>query len=185
MRHTKSLAYLVAPGCIVSLLPFGTQSGFGQTARMPGGASVIAGQAAIATPSATSTLVTQSTEKALINWNSFSIGAGATVTFKQPDSSAIALNRVIGPESSSIFGNLSANGQVWLVNSNGILFGPGSQINVGALLATTSDIADRDFLDGRYNFTIPSQNPNAAIVNRGTIGAAGRVGGACRFARFQ
>jgi filamentous hemagglutinin family protein len=136
------------------------------------GPSVAIGQASVTSPNPTNTLITQSTAKALINWHSFSVASGSSVTFQQPNSAAITLNRVIGPELSSIQGSLFANGQVWLINSNGILFGPGSRINVGGLLATTSDIRDQDFASGHYDFGIASGNPNAAIINQGSIRAA-------------
>ncbi|HXP31978.1 MAG TPA: filamentous hemagglutinin N-terminal domain-containing protein [Stellaceae bacterium] len=136
------------------------------------GLSVAAGQAALSTPSATSTIIQQTTEKAILNWQNFSIASGASVTFQQPDSSAIALNRVLGQSGSFINGNLAANGQVWLINPNGILFGHGSTINVGGLIATTSDIRDQDFLAGHYSFGIASSDATAAVVNFGTITAA-------------
>src|SRR5580704_9242697 len=139
--------------------------------RMPSGASVIAGSATIATPSATSTLITQSSQKAILNWQNFSLGAGASVTFQQPNSAAITLNRVTGPEASAINGDLFANGQVWLINGNGILFGKGARIDVGALIATTSDMRNSDFLAGHYDFGIASNNPNASVVNQGSIKA--------------
>ena len=100
------------------------------------------------------------------------MGAGAGVTFQQPDSASIALNRVTGPEASAVNGSLLANGQVWLINRNGILFGQGSQINVGGLIATTSDMKDSDFLSGHYVFAVPSNNPDAAVINQGSIKAA-------------
>jgi filamentous hemagglutinin family protein len=136
------------------------------------GPSVVAGRATITSPAPDTTLITQSTTKALINWQTFSISQGSTVRFLQPSSSAIALNRVVGSSPSAIFGSLQANGQVWLVNPNGILFGRGSQVNVGALLATTSDIRDQDFLSGSYSFGIASGNPDAKVVNQGEIRAA-------------
>ena len=64
---------------------------------------------------------------------------------------------------------MQANGQVWIINANGILFGQGSQINVSGLLATTSDIADSDFAAGRYDFNSPTTNPTASVDNAGTI----------------
>src|SRR5580704_2436860 len=143
-----------------------------RAAGVPTGPSVVAGQASVSSPSATSTVVTQTTEKAIINWQSFSISSGSSVQFVQPNSSAIALNRVVGPSASEIFGDLTANGQVWIINGNGILFGHGSQINVGGLIATTADIQNGDFLSGNYNFSSASANPNASVVNEGTIRAA-------------
>src|SRR6476659_3535769 len=135
-------------------------------------ASVAAGSASVLAPNATSTLVVQSSRKAIINWQSFSVGSGATVTFQQPDSGAITLNRVTGAGASAIDGNLFANGQVWLINGNGILFGQGSRIDIGGLIATTSDIRDSDFLSGNYDFGIASNNRNAAVINKGSIKTA-------------
>ena len=88
-----------------------------------------------------------------------------------PSSTSVELDRVtggLGP--SQIFGSLSSNGHVFLVNPDGILFGPGSKIDTGGFLATTHDIANTDFMAGRYNFSIPG-NPTASIVNQGTITA--------------
>jgi filamentous hemagglutinin family protein len=144
----------------------------GATPVLPSGGSIVSGRVVVATPSETSLAITQSSQKALINWQGFSIGAGANVTFQQPNSAAITLNRVVGTDVSTINGNLFANGQVWLINGNGILFGKDSRINVGGLIATTSDMRDADFLAGKYDFGVPSRNPNAAVINRGSITAA-------------
>ena len=118
------------------------------------------------------TTISQSTQKALINWNSFSIPSGSGVSFLQPNSSSITLNRVLGASPSKIDGSLFATGNVWLINSNGVMFGKGSQINVGGLIATTSDMRNSDFISGNYNFSIASPNPNASVVNQGTIKTA-------------
>ena len=134
----------------------------------PTGGSVVAGQAQISSSGAT-TLINQSTSKAIINWQSFSVGQGSSVQFNQPNSSAITLNRVTGTSASVIDGAIRANGQVWLLNPNGLLFGNGATINVAGLLATTSDINDQDFLSGRYNFS--STGGKGAITNSGTITA--------------
>jgi large exoprotein involved in heme utilization and adhesion len=79
---------------------------------------------------------------------------------------------VTGAGASAIDGNLFANGQVWLINGNGILFGQGSRIDIGGLIATTSDIRDSDFLSGNYDFGIASSNRNAAVINKGLIKTA-------------
>ncbi|GEM_PF-1959585 len=138
---------------------------------LPTGGNVVAGKARITQPSSTRTVVRQSTNKALIDWDTFSIGKGSSVVFRQPNQGSITVNRVIGPDSSQIFGNLTANGQIWLINGNGILFGKGSQINVEGLIATTSDMTDQDFKKGHYSFSTPSANPDAAVVNAGVIRA--------------
>lgn len=139
-------------------------------AQLTGG-QVVAGQAAISNPTATSTLIRQSTPKAIINWTSFSIPKGSSVAFQQPSASAIALNRVTGGSISQIYGSLTANGQVWLSNPNGIVLGPGAQVSAAGVLLSTMGIHDQDFLSGNYNFGIPG-NPGAAILNQGRIIAA-------------
>ncbi|HEX4303197.1 MAG TPA: filamentous hemagglutinin N-terminal domain-containing protein [Rhizomicrobium sp.] len=140
--------------------------GLGRAYADPTGGTVVLGSATITSNGSNSTVITQTSNKALITWDSFSIAAGGTVRFDQPGSSAIAVNRVIGSQPSSIYGNLLANGQVWLINGNGILFGKGSQINVGGLIATTSDIRDADFANGNYSF---GNGTGASVVNQGTI----------------
>ncbi len=127
---------------------------------------MVFGSATITDHGPNSTVIDQKTGKAIINWNSFSIGAGGTVKFNQPNANSIALNRVLGGEASSIYGNLLANGQVWIINQNGILFGKGSTINVGGLIATTADISDTNFAAGNYSF---SGGGGASVVNQGTI----------------
>jgi filamentous hemagglutinin len=89
---------------------------------------------------ATSTTVTQSSANALLNWKSFNISSGSSVRFIQPDASSIALNRIYQDSASQIFGNLNANGRVYLLNQNGIVFGNGAQVNVAALIASSLDI---------------------------------------------
>ncbi len=141
-------------------------------AAAPAGLSVGSGQVTVSNPNAQTTLIQQGTSKAILNWNSFSVGSAETVTFQQPNASSVALNRVTGNQASSIFGHLNANGQVFLLNPNGILFGRNSVVNVAGLVATTSGINDSDFLTGNYKFGIASANPNAGVVNQGTIHAA-------------
>lgn len=134
----------------------------------PDGGQVVGGAATISQAPGTTT-IDQSSNKAVIDWKSFSIAKGELTKFNQPGADAIALNRVRGGQRSDIFGRLEANGQVWLVNPNGVLIGPDARINVGGFLATTADILNTDFMAGRYDFSIPSPNPDAAIVNQGTI----------------
>src|ERR1700710_1841156 len=100
----------------------------------PTGGTVVVGGATI-TAKPGSTVINQTTNKALINWDSFSVALGGTVRFNQPGTSSITVNRVTGTQPSSIYGNIFANGNVWLINGNGILFGKGSQVNVGGPIA--------------------------------------------------
>ena len=116
--------------------------------------------------------INQASQNAIINWQTFNIGHGETTTFNQPNSSSTALNRVIGGQGPSFLdGTLTANGRVFIVNGDGILFGAHSSINTAGFLATTNDIRNEDFMAGKYNFNIPGL-PNASIVNLGTITAA-------------
>ncbi len=136
---------------------------------LPSGGSVTSGSASISN-NANKTTISQSTQNAAINWQSFSIGQSETVQFIQPNASSVVLNRVIGSDPSSILGNMIANGKVFLVNPNGILFGKGAQVNVAGLVASTLNITDRDFMAGSYSF---SGADNGTVVNLGSISTNG------------
>ena len=116
--------------------------------------------------------IDQSSQKAAINWQSFNIGANATVNFNQANANAIALNRISGNSASEIYGHLNANGMVFLLNPNGILFARGSQLNMGGLLATTMHLGDADFMAGNFQF---SSNHVGSIINQGIINATGSI----------
>lgn len=118
------------------------------------------------------TQIQQLTDKAIVDWQSFSIGANESVNILQPSQLAVMLSRVTGGDASQILGQLEANGQFFLVNPNGILFGPGSTVNVGSFVASTLNISDEDFLAGNYNFTQDLSQDLAAVVNQGTISIA-------------
>ena len=113
--------------------------------------------------------IQQLTDKAIIDWQSFSINANESVRFLQPGQLSVVLNRVTGGDVSRILGQLDANGQVFLINPNGILFGPNSVVNVGSLVASTLSLSDEDFLAGNYNFTQDMPRDLAAVVNQGKI----------------
>ena len=139
---------------------------------LPIGAQVAAGSASIA-QTANRMDVTQSTQKAILNWQSFNIGSAAQVNFAQPNASAVALNRVLSSDPSAIYGKLTANGQVFLVNQAGVLFGAGSRVDVGAMVASTLDVRDADFMAGRYSFGSGSGNIyGGSVLNQGTITGA-------------
>lgn len=89
--------------------------------------------------------INQTTNKAILNWQSFNIGADKHVNFTQPGASSIALNRIGGVDPSRIRGALTANGQIYLINKNGFIFGKNSIINVASLIASTHDISDDVF----------------------------------------
>ncbi|MFO1246630.1 MAG: filamentous hemagglutinin N-terminal domain-containing protein [Alphaproteobacteria bacterium] len=150
----------------VSTIPL-LAMGIFPAAAQPVGGSVVAGQAQVSSFGAT-TVINQSTSQAIINWQDFSVGAGSAVQFNQPSAASITLNRVTGTNASKIEGAVRANGQVWLLNPNGVLFGNNARVDVGGLLATTSDLANQDFLEGRYNFA----GGKNGIINKGAINAS-------------
>lgn len=92
--------------------------------------------------------IRQGSDKAILNWQSFNVGADGKVVFEQPNSSSIALNRIFQNDPSKIFGAVEANGQIYLVNQNGFLFGAGSRVKVGSLLVSTLDMSDSVFDSG-------------------------------------
>src|SRR5262249_7623441 len=92
--------------------------------------------------------VNQATNQAILNWSSFNISADGKVQFVQPGANSVALNRIYQQNPSSIFGQLTANGQVYLVNPNGILFGSSASVNVGGIIASSLQITDDKFNQG-------------------------------------
>ncbi|MBU2702175.1 filamentous hemagglutinin family protein [Sporomusaceae bacterium BoRhaA] len=133
----------------------------------PSGGTVTTG-AGVITQNGNNMIITQTTDKMGINWQNFSIGAGEKTQFIQPGTNSVVLNRVIGSNPTTIYGTLSANGKVFLINPNGVLFAPGAQVNVGGLLASTLNIADSDFNAGNYSF----RGSGGSVINNGTINAA-------------
>ena len=138
-------------------------------ATLPSGLQVAAGQASLATQGAQMTV--RNTPGAILNWQGFSIGASAGVHFEQANAASKVLNRVSGPEPSLILGSLTSNGQVWLLNPNGVLFGQGARVDVGSLVAGTLRLADTDFLAGRYRFSAADAG-GGAVRNEGSLKSA-------------
>ncbi|MDD4955552.1 MAG: filamentous hemagglutinin N-terminal domain-containing protein, partial [Candidatus Omnitrophica bacterium] len=145
--------------------------------NLPQGGTVVEGANPLDYTSQPNTLnVNVNSDKAIINWDSFNVGSGYTVNFNR-DSSFIALNRVTGANPSEIFGNINAqNGQVFIVNPNGIIFGSGSHVNAAGLVASTLQISDEDFKNPTFNnatkayeYKFYKGSKNASIVNKGII----------------
>lgn len=133
---------------------------------LPKGGAVVNGRVTIETAQGNEQTVNQRSPKGIIEWQSFSINPGETLTVRQPDASAVLLNRVLGSQQSTISGAISANGKVFLVNPNGVVFTPGvtgQSISVGSIVASTLDIANADFLAGRYRFS----GTAGLVANRG------------------
>ncbi|MFA7516365.1 MAG: filamentous hemagglutinin N-terminal domain-containing protein, partial [Candidatus Ratteibacteria bacterium] len=139
-----------------------------QVFSLPNDPSVVAGQSSIS-QTADQMTITQTTDKAIINWGGYSIDVGELVQYLQPGANAVSLNRIVGGNPSEILGQLIANGQIFLINPSGIVFGEASQVNVPGLLATTLNISDEDFLAGNYTFSQDLQSSLSAVINKGTI----------------
>ena len=139
---------------------------FGSVAAFatPTGGRITAGSGQISQLGNTTT-IRQSSQNISLNWQNFDIAANQTVQFVQPGASAVAVNRVLGAGATQIFGHLDANGQVWLINPNGVLFGKNSQIDVGGLIASTLDLADA----GGSSVKSFHGGGGGSIVNQGTI----------------
>ena len=135
----------------------------------PVGEQIIAGDITITRPSNISTVITQDSAQSIINWQQFSIAQQETVNFIQPDNTSVSLNRVTGGDPSTIFGQLVANGQVYLVNTHGVYFGPNAQVDVSALIASGLDINNSDFLDRTNHF---QSDQGGQVINNGNLKAA-------------
>jgi filamentous hemagglutinin family protein len=134
----------------------------------PAGGTVASGGAAIST-SGGNTQVNQSSQNVVINWKSFDIGRNESTQFNQPNAKSVAVNRIGGQNPSQIQGALSSNGRIVLINPNGMVFGKGAKVNVGALIATTAG----SNTDGSGKLVFDSAgNANASIVNQGSINAS-------------
>ncbi|MDQ1331744.1 MAG: hemagg act protein, partial [Thermodesulfobacteriota bacterium] len=139
---------------------------------LPKGGNVVAGSAGITQPDQLNMQVNQASDKAIINWQQFSIAQQEAVRFLQPSAASIALNRVTGGDLSAIHGLLSANGRIFVINPNGVMVGPTGRIETNSFVGSTLDISNSDFLSGNYVFI---QNPGASlasILNQGKISAA-------------
>lgn len=136
----------------------------------PLGEQVSAGTATITRPDAITTVIDQQTQRTVVDWQSFGVGETEKVIFQQPGTSSISLNRVHGSDPSYIYGSLTSNGQVFLVNPHGVLFGPTSRVDVHGLLATTLDISNSEFMAGGNTFTAVA-GANGQVNNEGVLTA--------------
>jgi filamentous hemagglutinin family protein len=157
----KSLKVMMA---LVMLSP---TAGF--CATLPQNGVISVGEGSIVNNGSNQLTIKQTTEKLGINWQTFNIGADGRVVFDQPGKNSVAMNRVIGSDSSVILGKIDANGQVFLINPNGVIFGKDAQVNVGGLVASTLNITDADFKNGQYRFQAGSTH--GEVLNLGSLEA--------------
>lgn len=132
-------------------------------------AAVVVGSGSVSTSGLTTT-INQTSQRLAIDWTQLSTAANEALRFNQPNAQAIALNRITGSAPSSFLGSLTANGQVFILNPNGVLFGAGSEVNVGGLVASTLAMSNADFQAGRNVFT--NSGGTGSVVNQGTMTAA-------------
>jgi len=136
----------------------------------PAGGKVVGGSGSI-DQSGLNTTIRQQTDRMAIDWQSFNVAADERVKFIQPGSSSIALNRVLSHTGSEIHGQIEANGQILLVNPNGVVFGKDSHINVGGIIASGLHIDPNDFMNGDFTLTA-IEGTEGKVINSGIINAA-------------
>ncbi len=133
----------------------------------PTGGQVVAGAASIAA-AANTTTITQSSNRAAIDWQSYNVGSNQAVIYQQPSATAVTLNRVTGGDPSAIAGKITANGQLIITNPSGVTFYQGAQVNAQSVVVSAAGITNQNFMAGKMVFD-QAANPNARIDNRGTI----------------
>ena len=153
------------PGLLLGLL----LATAGSVQANPGGASVVHGQVSFNRPD-TRTLNIVNSPGAIINWQQFNIDRGETTRFIQRSTGSAVLNRVTGQDPSQILGRLQSNGRVFLINPNGVIFGRNAVVNTSGLVASTLNISNRDFINGRLHFS--DLHNTSEILNRGFIAAS-------------
>ena len=137
-------------------LAFGVAALASPAQANPVGGTLSAGAAAISGQGTPVVQVNQASDRAVIDWKSFNIAPGEATRFKQPSVASAILNRIHDQNPSQILGNLSANGQVMLVNPNGMLFGKGSRVDVAGLVATSADISTQSFMNAHAALLRPA-----------------------------
>ena len=136
----------------------------------PEGGTVVRGTGSISqTNGGGNTVVTQTSNRLAINWNSFNVGTTDTVQFVQPSSNSVALNRIGSENGAVIQGSITSNGRVFLLSPAGILFTETANINVNSLFASTLDMTPDDFMAGNYRLS--SNGTDGVIINRGLLQA--------------
>ena len=116
--------------------------------------------------------VVQSSQRAVVNWSSYNVGSQAKVVYQQPDSNSVTLNRVTGVSASQIEGAVQANGTVIFANTNGVTFGKTAQVDAGAVVATTMNQTNEEFMAGKTTYRAEGGvNAQGKVINRGSIKA--------------
>ena len=137
---------------------------------LPSGGAIVAGEASFDYGTANELHVQQSTDRTVINWDSFNIGQDSLTEFHQPSSSALAVNRITGAsiDPTQILGSLKANGQILVLDGNGVIFGENSIIDVGSLIATTGKVDTQKIMNGSA-IEITDIGDTGFVINQGSI----------------
>jgi filamentous hemagglutinin family protein len=186
---------LVAAACAPVVIPLQTHAAelpmvcIAGSCGAAGPSSFVSSGNATAVATGNTLTVNQSSDRAILNWASFNVSADGHVIFNQPSTSSIALNRIFQNSPSRIFGQVTANGEIYLVNPNGIVFGKTARIDAAGILASTLNIKDSVFNSGIASPNLIQSNDPAALRSdgrlsvldadgnpiRGTIDAGGNV----------
>jgi filamentous hemagglutinin family protein len=159
--NKRGAAAALAAAAAVSMGPLSARAG-------PTGGQIIAGSGIIG-QSGNTTTISQDSQTLSLNWATFNIAPQETVSFLQPSAAAIAINRIVDVNGTQILGHLNANGQIFLINPNGVLFGRGAQVDVGGLVASTLDLSDTGAAGNSKTF---SGTGSGSVINQGSITAA-------------
>ncbi|WP_372623361.1 filamentous hemagglutinin N-terminal domain-containing protein [Falsiroseomonas sp.] len=170
-HRARRLRLLGTTAALVALSPSAIAQSVPANAA-PQGGQVVAGSASIA-QSAARTRIDQSSQRAAIDWRRFDVGREHRVQFNQPNPGSWTLNRVNAPDPSVIAGRITANGGIAIINQSGVVFAQGSQVDVGSLIASASNITNQNFMAGRMVFDGPPR-PGARVENHGGVTVAER-----------
>ncbi|TCB71333.1 filamentous hemagglutinin N-terminal domain-containing protein [Acinetobacter sp. ANC 4216] len=167
-KNTIKVLMCCALGTVLLTLSSSIFAAINET-TLPTGQQVMSGSADF-TQTGNTLNINQHTQNLSTHWNTFNIGSHATVNFNQQNQSSVALNRVLDNNASQIMGRLNANGQVFLINPNGVIFSKTAQVNVGGIVASTLDLQEHDLLQGKFTFA--GRGGNGAVENHADIQVA-------------
>jgi filamentous hemagglutinin family protein len=172
--RSAALAPLLAALCLGVAAHAGPAVGVAPLpTQLPTGGTVVGGSATItqgSTPGIAVLNINQTTQRAVIDWNTFNVGSAAQVNFVEPNRNSATLNEVLDSNASQIFGKITGNGQIFLSNPNGVYFGKSASVDVGSLTVTTNGIGNADFMAGKI--TLARNGSTGSVVNDGNLQAA-------------
>ncbi|PKG37157.1 beta strand repeat-containing protein, partial [Psychromonas sp. Urea-02u-13] len=154
----------------IALAGFSLPSLFTPALAAPTGGDIVGGTGTISKDDL-ATIIKQTSQNIAIDWDSYNIDATEVVKYIQPNGQSIALNRILGVNGSTIAGKIESNGQVILINPNGLVFTDTSVLNVGGIIASGLNMNTSDFMNGDYIFD-EVVGTEGTVINRGIINAS-------------